>query len=201
MGKKDKRVDAYIEKAQPFAQPILKKIRKAFHDGDPQIEEALKWRCPAFIHNGIVGGMAAFKAHVNWGFWKASVMPDPLGLFKEGQEGPMGMTRVTSVDDLPAHDVLVRYVREAVRLNNEGVKVPRTAPKRKATFEVPPELEVALKKHKKAKGNFDAFSQSHQREYAQWIADAKQDATRKKRIEQAVEWITEGKPRNWKYMK
>jgi uncharacterized protein YdeI (YjbR/CyaY-like superfamily) len=191
MGKRSAEVDAYIANAAAFAQPILKKIRKAFHDADPEIEETLKWRSPTFMHNGIVGGMVAFKAHVNWGFWKGKAMT----------EGPKDMTRVTSPDELPRHDVMVRYVREAVRLNDEGVKVPRAPKKAAAALEVPAELEAALKKNKKAKANFDAFSASHQREYAQWIAEAKQDATRKKRIATAIEWLAEGKPRNWKYMK
>ena len=201
MTKRSPEIDRYIENAAAFAQPILKRIRKAFHEGDPDIEEAMKWRNPTFEHDGIVGGMAAFKAHVRWGFWKAKLMSDPLNLFAGGDDASIAFANVTSVDQLPPHDVIVDYVREAVRLNVEGVKAQRPARKKSEAVEIPAELTAALKKNKKAKATFDAFSPSNKREYAMWIAEAKQEATRKKRIETAIEWIAEGKPRNWKYMK
>jgi uncharacterized protein YdeI (YjbR/CyaY-like superfamily) len=184
-------VDRYIANAVPFAQPILEKIRKAFHKADPRIREVMKWSFPHFEHDGIVGSMAAFKQHVAWGFWKAQLMG--------GQETQR--TKVTSVKDLPSEKVMVDAIREAVRLNEEGVKVERAPRVERGEAAVPPELAAALKKTPAAKKAFDGFSPSHRREYVEWITEAKAEATRQKRIAQTVEWLSEGKVRNWKYVR
>ena len=186
-------VDAYIENAAPFAQPILKKIRKAVHAGAPDVVETMKWGAPFFEHHGIIASMAAFKEHVRWGFWKGGLI---------GANAPtMGKTKIADVSDLPPEKEIVAMVREAVRLNEEGVKTARPARKAKPEAEVPADLAAALKKSSKAAKTFKEFPPSHRREYIEWITEAKQDATRQKRIAQTVEWLEEGKARNWKYMK
>jgi uncharacterized protein YdeI (YjbR/CyaY-like superfamily) len=191
-------VDRYIEDAADFAKPILERIRRAFHKAHPGVTEAMKWRRPHFEYKGSIGSMAAFKAHVNWGFWKPSLMNDPHHLL-EGKS--VAGLKAASVSDLPSEKVLVEYVREAIRLNEEGIKATR--PKRGSSPEpeVPAELAAALKKAPAANKIFTAFPPSHRREYIEWIAEAKQAATRDKRVAQAIEWIAEGKHRNWKYMK
>ena len=195
-------VDEYIERAAPFARPILERIRKAFHKAHPDVQEVMKWSVPHFDYKGPLGSMAAFKQHVGWGFWKAKLMSDPHGILTPmGNEATaMGGVKVTDVKELPSEKVLVEYVREAIRLNEEGVKLER-GPRRASSDEVviPDELTAALKKNKAASAAFQKFPPSHKREYAEWIADAKQDATRQKRLTQAIEWIAEGKSRNWKY--
>ena len=201
MSNKSPQVDAYIAKAAPFAQPILEKVREAFHAASPDIEETMKWSFPHFEYKGIVGSMAAFKSHVAWGFWKAKLMKDPHGILPPPGETSMGGWRVGSVKDLPSKKVMVEYVREAIRLNDEGVKFERAPAERGAEAEVPDDLAAALKKDKNAKATFDAFSASHRREYIEWITEAMQEATRAKRLAQTMEWLGEGKPRNWKYMK
>ena len=180
-------VDRYIAAAAPFAQPILEKIRKAFHKADPEIREVIKWSFPHFEHDGIVGSMAAFKAHVTYGFWKAKLM-------NEAQR-----TKVTDVKDLPPEKDLIAAIREAVRLNEEGLKVERAPRVSRGDAEVPDDLAAALQKAPVAKKAFEAFPPSHRREYIQWITEAKQAATREKRLAQTIEWLTEGKSRNWKY--
>jgi hypothetical protein len=195
MGKKDPRVDAYIEKAQPFARPILKSIRKAVHAGCPDVEETLKWNVPAFDYKGILCGMAAFKAHVTFGFWKSQLMDLPSTGDGMGQFG-----QVKSLDDLPTEKELIALVKRAAALNDQGVKVPRPKTAPKSPLETPAAFSTALKKNKKAQKRFEDFSPSHKREYIEWITEAKQEATRDRRIATAVEWIAEGKPRNWKYM-
>jgi uncharacterized protein YdeI (YjbR/CyaY-like superfamily) len=199
MPQRIKEVDAYIAKAQPFAQPILKKIRDLFHQASPEIEEEMKWSAPHFVCAGIVGGMAGFKQHVSFGFWKASLMSDPQGLLKSVGDTSMGSMKVTSLDDLPPEKVMLAYIREAVDLNKSGVKLckPGKAPKPEA--KVPDDLAAALKKNKPAAKAFAAFSPSHRREYIEWITEAKQDATRQKRLATTIEWLTEGKSRHWKY--
>lgn len=192
-----KAVDAYIAKAAPFARPILIRIRAAMHKGCPQVEETIKWGVPHFEYKGVLAGMAAFKQHAAFGFWKQRLMSDPTGFFSKGESG-MGGRKVRSVDDLPSDAVLVRLVREAVALNEKGVKIARVV-KKKPPAKAPPDLVAALKKNAKARATFDSIPPSAQREYIEWVADAKQDATRKRRLATTIEWLAEGKRLNWKY--
>jgi uncharacterized protein YdeI (YjbR/CyaY-like superfamily) len=195
MATKDPRVDAYIERAQPFAKPILKQLRKTVHAACPDVVETIKWGVPAFEYKGPMCGMAAFKAYCTFGFWKSALLenlPDA--------ENPMSaFGRLTSVDDLPPEKTFVRLVKEAARLNDDGIKLPREVKSPKPPVKVPAFFSAALKKNRKAQSAFEAFSPSHRREYVEWITDAKTDETRNRRMAQAVEWISEGKGRNWKY--
>ena len=196
-------VDRYIENAAPFARPILERIRKAFHKAHPEITESMKWSFPHFEHKGVVGSMAAFKQHVSWGFWKAKLMDDPAGIL-EGSTGEtsMGGAKIRDVKDLSSEKVMVDYVKRAVSLNEEGVKLERAKPRpANAPVDVPDDLEAALKKNAKARKTFEGFPSGQRREYVYWLNDAKQAATRAKRLATAIEWLSEGKPRNWKYMK
>jgi uncharacterized protein YdeI (YjbR/CyaY-like superfamily) len=202
------KVDAYIDKSPDFAQPILNRIRQAFHKACPDIEEVMKWSTPFFEWQGLVGGMAAFKQHVRLIFWDAQKMKDPQRLFSGVGETDMGALKITKLADLPAERVLVAYVKEAIKLKEQAVqapkpKRPKSAKAKKAlrTVEVPAYFAAALAKNKKAKATFDKFSYSHKKEYVEWITEAKREETRQKRIATAIEWLTEGKPRNWKYMK
>jgi uncharacterized protein YdeI (YjbR/CyaY-like superfamily) len=193
--------DAYIRKAVPFARPILKKIRMLFHKASPDIEEVMKWSFPHFEYRGIVGSMAAFKQHATFGFWKASLMNDPYGLLDTAGETSMSRAKFTDVTELPPDKVLIEYIREAVALNEQGVKIEKPRREKKPEAKVPADLQAALKKNKKALAAFEAFSPSHRREYVEWITEAKQEATRKKRVAQAIEWLAEGKSRHWKYQR
>ena len=193
MGKRDPRVDAYIAKSADFAKPILERLRDVVHEGCPEVEEDLKWRVPAFMYKGMLCGMAAFKQHATFGFWKGSL----LG----ARHNPMEQFgRFTKTSDLPPRKVLLMYVKKAAALNDQDIKVvrPRAAPR---PVKVPAVLAAALKKNKKAQAAFDAFPPSHKREYVEWITDAKTDDTRERRVAQAIDWIAEGKSRNWKYEK
>ena len=194
-------VDRYIASAAPFARPILERIRAAFHKAHPDVTEAMKWSFPHFEYKGILGSMAAFKEHVSWGFWKGRLMADPLGIIPPVGETSMGGLKIRDLKELPKEKDMVAYVREAIRLNEEGVKPARLARTPRGEPEVPAELAAALKKSAAAKKTFEAFSASHRREYIEWINEAKQAATKQKRVAQTIEWLSEGKPRNWKYMK
>lgn len=192
-------VDAYIAKAAPFARPIMAKLRRLFHKACPQIEEKIKWGCPSFEYKGMVGGFAAFKKHVSWGFWKASLLNDPNGALKSTASSPMGGGSPTSVRELPPDDVLLDLIRQAVQLNLDGVKLARPKNAGRAPPETPPDLAAALKKNARARATYHAFSPSHQREYVEWITEAKRPETRTRRLAQTIEWLAEGKSRNWKY--
>lgn len=195
--------DEYIAKAAPFAQPILTKIRAAFHKACPDVEETMKWRTPHFEYKGIIGSMAAFKQHVSWGFWKAKLMKDPKGILEGAGEDTtsIGFAKLTDAAQLPSEKVMIDYIREAVRLNEEGIAIERAPRGPAKPVEVPDYLSAALKKNAAARKTFESFPPSHRREYIEWITEAKQDATRKKRLDTAIEWLSEGKSRNWKYEK
>ena len=194
---KNPAVDAYIAKAAPFARPILSRIRKAMHKGCPQVEETIKWGVPHFEYKGVLAGMAAFKQHAAFGFWKRRLMSDPTGFFARGESG-MGGRKIRSVAELPADAVLVRLVREAVALNEKGVKPPRVA-RKKPPVRVPPYLAAALKKNARARATFDSFPPSARRDYVEWLTGAKQAATRERRLATTMEWLADGKRFNWKY--
>lgn len=193
-------VDAYIAKSADFARPILEKFRDLLHRACPDVQEVLKWGVPHFEHQGVLAGMAGFKKHVNLFFWKSDLMKDPAGLFKK-TDGSRSVFQGTSIDDLPADKVLLAYIKEAVALNERGVKRTRKPTAKKPELPVPADLRSALKKNKKAQAAFDAFPPSHRREYIEWITQAKQAETRARRLATALEWMAEGKARNWKYMR
>jgi uncharacterized protein YdeI (YjbR/CyaY-like superfamily) len=197
MGHRDPRFDEYIARAQPFARPILTYIREAVHAGCPEVEETIKWRNPTFRYKGILCGMAAFKGHAAFGFWKASAMD---GVSRKATEAAGQFGRITSIDDLPSKAALVKLVRQAVALHDAGVKAPRikTAPKK--PLKAPADLVAALRKNAKAKKTYGAFSPSAKREYVEWITGAKGEETRQRRVATAIEWMAAGKQRNWKYM-
>ena len=203
MGKKDPRVDAYIAKSADFAKPILNHLRKLVHAGCPDVEESLKWGHVSFGYRGkILSGLAAFKAHASFGFWHQE-MEKILAKdgFKTGDAmGLMG--RITSLADLPDDKTMLRYVKTAVSLHDSRVPArPRPAPKPRTPLRVPASLSVALKKNKKALTTWDSFSYSCRKEYVEWITEAKTDETRDKRLKTAMEWMSEGKSRNWKYLR
>ncbi|HZP67659.1 MAG TPA: YdeI/OmpD-associated family protein [Rudaea sp.] len=197
MGNKDPRVDAYIANSADFAKPILEHLRTIVHRACPDVEETIKWRFPTFMYRGMLCGMAAFKQHCTFGFWKQGLVVGEKAATGDAM-GQFGQLR--SVADLPSASVLAGYVRKAMKLNEEGVKLPRPAKPKAPAAVAPDDLLVALAKNRKAKATFEGFSPSHRREYVEWIVEAKRPETRTRRIEQAVEWLAEGKPRNWKYM-
>jgi uncharacterized protein YdeI (YjbR/CyaY-like superfamily) len=198
MGGRDPRVDAYIAKSADFAQPILTHLRDVVHEACPNVEETLKWGMPAFMYEGILCGMAAFKAHCTFGFWKGSLVVDSGG---KSLDAMWQFGRITKLSDLPPKRTLAGYVKKAMALNESGAKVKARPKRPKKEIAVPGYMTAALKKNRKALATFDGFSPSHKREYVEWITEAKGEDTRYRRLAQAIEWMAEGKPRNWKYMR
>lgn len=193
----DQRVDAYIAKAPPFAQPILTHLRAVVHDACPDVVETLKWGVPSFEYRGLLAGMAAFKAHAAFGFWKGDLVTGPTG---KSAEGMWGFGRLTSVKDLPSKRILAGYVKKAMALNESDVKVERPRKhKPVALDQLPPDLLAALAKSAKARKVFEAFPPSAKRDYIEWVVTAKRPETRAARVATAIEWMAEGKRRNWKY--
>ncbi|MEP6821034.1 MAG: YdeI/OmpD-associated family protein [Chthoniobacterales bacterium] len=199
MPSKDPRIDAYIAKAAPFAQPILKHLRKVVHAGCPKVEETLKWSMPHFDYKGMMCGMAAFKAHCSFGLWKAAlIFPEDSATEREAM-GHFG--KITTLSDLPSEKVLLGYVRKAAALNDAGVKAPGRSATKKEPEEVvvPDYLIAALRNNRKARETFEKLSKSCRKEYVGWLTEAKRDETREKRLATTLEWLAEGKSRNWKY--
>ena len=200
MATKDPRVDAYIKQAPPFARPVLKRLRAGVHAACPQVEEALKWGHPHFLYRGMLCGMAAFKQHCAFGFWKGSLVVDGAKRKTEGGMGHFG--RLTSLADLPARRALGVLVKRAMALNEAGVKSPTRVRRRpRAALKSPPDLTRALAGNRAAREFFARLSPSGQREYIEWLTEAKQPATRARRLATSVDWLGAGKPRNWQYQR
>jgi uncharacterized protein YdeI (YjbR/CyaY-like superfamily) len=196
MAKKDPRIDAYIANAQPFARPILRHLRKLFHQGCPDLEETMKWSSPHFnSHGEMMVGMAAFKEHCGFGFWKAALLfptsdksPEAIGQFG----------KIRTLADLPPDAKIVKLVQAAAKLNEEGIKVKRPKAAPKPELKAPADLVKALAKNAQAKAEFAALRPSHRREYVEWILEAKREETRAARIEKTVAQCAEGKSLYWK---
>jgi uncharacterized protein YdeI (YjbR/CyaY-like superfamily) len=199
MGNRDPRVDAYIDRSADFARPILTHLRDVVHAAVPEVQEEIKWGMPAFTYKGILCGVAAFKEHCAFNFWKHSLIVG--GERPEDAMGSFG--RITRLADLPPDDVLAGYLREAKRLNDEGVKAPRREkpPEEKKEYAMPDDFAAALEANPAAKATYDGFPPSKKKDYLEWITEARADATRRKRLDTSIEWLAEGKSRMWKYEK
>lgn len=195
MAPRDARVDDYIDRAPPFAQPILVEIRSRVHRACAHAEESMRWGMPASLHEGLLLTMAGFRSHCACSFWKHELLFDS----RVGSAGAMGsLGRLTSIDDLPGKREFTRLVRAAVRLNEEGVKVPRTA--RSPAEDAPhPDFARALTDSAGASRHFASLSPSGRREYTQWIAEAKREDTRARRIAKAIAMLELGEGRNDRY--
>ena len=206
MGTRDERIDAYVAKQADFARPILERVRKAYHRAHPDIVETMKWSMPHFELDGLVGHMAAFKAHVNLGFWRGAEIEDPTGLFSPRPRSRQSAAKVASLRETPTQAVLVKMIKQAIALNQADAghaaadrnKVP-AAKKKRVPPRVPSVLAEALAAHPQARATFDSFPPSAQRDYVEWITEAKREATRQKRLATTLEWLSEGKRRHWKY--
>ena len=194
--------DEYIASCEEFAQPILTYLRALVHRNCPAIEEKIKWNFPCFVYKGSnLVCMAGFKQHATFGFGLADHMSDHQKVFVKGEKTGMGnFGKLESIKDLPPEEILVEYLQGAMQLHDQGVKqvVRKSTPTKK--LPIHPDFKEALTKDNLTK-QFEAFSPSQQNEYNEWVNDAKSETTRNKRIVQGVEWISEGKPKNWKYMK
>lgn len=195
----DPRIDVYIEKSADFAKPVLTHIRKLVHLASPEIRETIKWGFPHFDYKGTVCSMASFKEHCVLGFWKSSLLSDPYNISKKDPAEAMGQFgRMKSIADLPEDHVLISYIIEAIALNEKGIRLSKKSSE-VVPLETPAYFLEILQNHPAAKVNFEKLSNSHRKEYIVWFEEAKTEATRNKRIATAIEWLTEGKGRNWKY--
>lgn len=202
MATRDPRVDAYIAKSADFAKPILTHIRKLIHDTCPAVEETIKWSFPHFMYKAagernprVLCSMASFKQHCALGFWYMSGDEKPA-------EGMGHFGKITSLADLPKDKELIKRIKEAVKIHDAGVKpAPRTRSTEKKELVIPDYFTAALKKNKKASKTFEQFSYTNKKEYVEWVREAKTEETRKSRLVTAVDWMSEGKTRNWKYVR
>ncbi len=202
----DSRIDAYIAKSKPFAQPLLNHLRELVHDACPGVVETIKWSRPFFEYKGVIlANMSAFKEHCSFGFWgeEISSVLREARVLKPDAMGSLG--RLTRIEDLPTNKQMLELIRRAAAFIDSGQYTSPIAARHKVAkapapvVEAPPEFNKALKANKKASVAFAALSPSCKREYVEWIAEAKRAETREKRITTAIDWIGEGKQRNWKY--
>ncbi|CEJ68162.1 hypothetical protein BN1195_00444 [Chryseobacterium oranimense G311] len=202
MEKYSPKIDAYIEKSQDFAKPVLQYIRETVHEFCPEAEEAMKWSFPNFVYKGkILCAMASFKQHCTFGFWLEKEMKTMNEITRDIEKNSMfSLGKITKIEDLPSKALLKKAIAEAMELTDMGVTVKKAAPSKVET-EVPDYFQEALKKNKDALAIFEKGSPSFRKEYINWITEAKTETTRNKRMEQSLEWLAEGKSRNWKYEK
>ena len=202
MEKFDPRVDAYIAKSADFAKPILEYIREVVHEASPTITESIKWGFPFFEYKGPVCHMSAFKQHSALGFWKASLLKDPNHVLKFADAKAGSFGEIKTIGNLPHKQILIDFILQAIALNENDVKVvPKKVPAEKKELIIPDYFIQFLAEDQKTVENFYNFSNSQKKEYVDWIIDAKSDETREKRMATALEWISEGKSRHWKYQK
>ncbi len=201
MTQKDKRIDEYISKSAGFAKPVLQHLRNLVHKACPDVEETIKWGMPFFDYKGPLCNMAAFKEHCAFGFWKSKIMKDAKEMMGQNESAMGHMGKITGLKDLPPDGKLMAWVREAMKLNDDDIKLPERKKSAPKEVEVPEALQKALNKNKAAGAAFNNFSPSHKREYIEWINEAKTEETKSKRIATTLEWVSEGKSRNWKYLK
>lgn len=193
----DPRIDAYIEKAQPFAKPILTHLRKLVHKASPYVTETIKWGAPFFEYKGLIGGMAAFKQHCAFNFMKRQLMKD-VEIFDSNNRDAKGhLGKITSLEDLPDDDVMISYLKEAIQLNEDEKKPDKKTTAAKQEMSIPDEIKTALQQNKKASDFFAGLPPSHKKEYIVWITGAKTEATRSKRFSTMMEWLAEGRRRDW----
>ena len=197
---KNTAVDEYIKSKEAFAQEILIHLRNVIHDASPEISETIKWRQPCFEQDGLVCAFAAFKKHVNFSFFKGQFLNDSAGIFTPSDNNELTALKFSSVADIPDSKVLKAYIQQAIALNSTGELKKKAAPRKdKSELVIPDDFAQALTSKPAAQGVFNEFSYSKQKDYIDWITSAKRAATRASRLATAVEWISEGKARNWKY--
>lgn len=200
--KKPTTFDQYIEQAADFAQPILNQLRSAVYKACPEAEEAFKWSSPSFMYQGkILCSMAAFKKHAAFTIWLGDQLSDPENILQTVGKTSMGqLSQLKTQEDLPKEEILIAYLKEAMLLTQKAVSKKSSA-KQKKELTVPEDLLAALETDSKAAETFNNFSYSNQKEYVEWLEDAKRESTRNKRLNTTLEWLQEGKVRNWKYLK
>ncbi len=201
----DSRIDQYIANSNPFAVPLLEHLRQVVHHACPQVTETMKWSFPHFEYKkSILCSMAAFKNHCAFNIWLGSLLNDPGNILATAENrtsmGQLG--KITALEDLPGDETLINFLHEAMQLIDSGVKFSRSAQdKNEKSIEIPEYFLEALQTNHAASKTFEKFSYSHKKEYIDWITGAKTEETRNKRIVTSLEWLSEGKPQNWKYMK
>jgi hypothetical protein len=196
----DPRIDAYIADQAEWARPILEHLRELLHQADPHVVETIKWGAPSFDHKGILAVMAAMKTHAMFLLWKGELIPEVKDLYGSRFGESMGtFGRITRLEDLPPDEKLVDWIRQAVALNEQGVKLPQRAREPKPEVETPDDLIARLEANEAARITYEGFPPSKKRDYVEWLTEAKTEATRQKRLQQAIEWMAEGKSRMWKY--
>ena len=201
MAKKDPRIDAYIKKSADFAKPVLNHLRALVQEACPDVEETMKWSFPHFDYKGMMCSMASFKQHCAFGFWKTALMKDAETLLDNRADAKGSFGRIASLNDLPTDKIIIGYIKEAMKLNDNDVKLAKAKPAEKKELVIPKYFIEAIKKNKKAFAAFESFSYTNKKDYLEWITGAKTEETRNNRLVQAIEWMAEGKIRNWKYIK
>jgi uncharacterized protein YdeI (YjbR/CyaY-like superfamily) len=196
-------VDGYIAQSETFAKPILEHWRQLVHASCPNVVEAVKWGIPHFDYKGdFMCVMASYKNHCSFTFIKAELMNDPrLQNSKSLKPIQRFLGKITKLSDLPTDEDFIALLAEAIDLNERGIKITTSKSNVPKVLETPDYFAEKLATNPQAKAIFESKSPSFRKEYIVWISEAKTDATRQKRMEEALAWIAEGKGRFWQLKK
>jgi len=182
-------VDEYLASTRKWNAELVK-LRSVVKS--TALDETVKWGAPVYTFEGKnVVGIGGFKSYVGLWFFQGALLADKKKLLINAQEGTtkaLRQMRFQSIDEIDVRSIKA-YVKEAIGLVKQGVEIK---PERKKPVTIPPELQAAFKKHKKARASFEKLTPGKCREYAEHIASAKQDATKQRRLEKILPMIESG---------
>jgi hypothetical protein len=186
-------INQYMAELPEWQRRMLVRLRQLIHEAAPEVEEAWRWDKPHFDNAGIMVGLCAFKEHVAVWFHKGALLKDTKKLFEataRTEEKGMRAYKLHEGDKIN-EAAFLDLVKQAVAVNDKGTKLREAKPTKKALV-VPEDLEQVLRKDPTAWANWEAFPVGHRRAYVEWVTDARQEETRKRRIAQSLEKIREG---------
>ena len=191
-----KTVDEYISKAPDWAQEKLNAVRQIALDCG--LNEAVKWGAPAYVHKTNILGLGAFKNWVSIWFHQGVFLADEAGHLTAAQDETRGLRQWRFLPEEPIPvELMKQYILEAIDNYEKGLKI---SPKKNTSPVVIPEiLKEALKAKPQLWSILQGMTASHQREYCEYINEAKRDETKLRRVEKSIELIAKGAGLNDKY--
>jgi hypothetical protein len=191
------RINLYIAELPDWQRKHLVRVRQLIHSTEERIEEAWRGNAPHFDHQGSLIGMHAFKSCVSIWFHKGASLKDGHGLFKLTEKDAEREVRKYKIHEGESinEKAFLDLLKQALKVNAAQAGGAETKPTSRALV-VPSDMEQVLRKDEQAWAQWEGLAASHKREYVEWITDAKQDETRKRRLAKALEMIRDGQAKN-----
>ncbi len=167
------------------------------------LEETIKWGAPCYVYKGTnLIGLAGFKNHCAIWFHKGSLIDDKHDAFKNAQPDKTKFLRQLRFRESENINVplLKEYINEAIKIE-EQQEAPKVKSKTNKEFELAQELKDIFKNEVEFQNAFKKLSQYNQREYSNYINEAKRESTKERRLIKIKPLIMEGKSLHDKYKK